>query len=133
LKVSAVYSARSGTPFSLTNTTNDLDRNGFTTNEYLPAGSYTGVGGFAYPVEYKGGRAGGRGPNYQRIDFRAGYRIRLAQGRTIDAFLDVFNLSNEPNFATPTGDQRQPTFLQITSTIDESPTRTAQINLRFGF
>ena len=41
LKVSAVYSARSGLPFSLVDTTNDLDRNGLTTNEYLPAGSYT--------------------------------------------------------------------------------------------
>jgi hypothetical protein len=57
----------------------------------------------------------------------------MANGRTLDAFLDVFNLSNEPNFAVPTGDQRQPTFLRITSTIDESPTRTAQINVRYGF
>jgi hypothetical protein len=133
LKVSAVYSARSGVPFSLTNTTNDLDRNGSTVNEWLAAGTYTGVGDGAYTVDYKGGRNGARGPNYQRIDFRAGYRFRMANGRTLDAFLDVFNLSNEPNFAVPTGDQRQPTFLRITSTIDESPTRTAQINVRYGF
>jgi hypothetical protein len=139
LKVSAVYSARSGTPFTLVNSTTDLDRNGFTTNEYLPAGSYSGVGEDAYTVDYKGGRNGARGPNYQRLDFRAGYRFRLAGGRTIDAFLDVFNLSNEPNFANPTNnggqaDQRiAATFLRITTVDDGSPTRTAQINLRFGF
>jgi hypothetical protein len=138
--VSAVYSARSGIPFSLINSTFDENRNGFISDDYLPAGTYSGTGEDAYTVEYKGGRNGARGPNYQRLDFRAGYRIRLAGGRTIDAFLDMFNLTNEPNFASPihtnTGtasDRRQPTFLQIVAVSDESPTRTAQINLRFGF
>ncbi|HXG87376.1 MAG TPA: TonB-dependent receptor [Vicinamibacterales bacterium] len=133
LKLSAVFSARTGTPFTLTDTTNDLDRNGFTANEYLPAGTYSGTSNDAYTVEYAGGRAGGRGPNYQRLDVRAGYRFRLAGQRTVDAFLDVFNVTNQPNFANPVGDRRQPTFLRITSTLDESPTRTAQLNLRFGF
>jgi hypothetical protein len=133
LKVSAVYSARSGTPFSLIDTTFDADRNGNTANEYLPAGTYSGVGDGAYTVEYDGGRNGARGPNFQRVDLRAGYRLRLGGGRTLDAFLDVFNLTNEPNFASPTGDRRSPNFLRITSTIDESPTRTAQLNFRYGF
>jgi hypothetical protein len=142
LKVSGVYSIRSGTPFSLVDTTFDADRNAFTANEYLPAGSYTGIGEDPFPIEYKGGRNGGRGPNYQRFDFRAGYRIRLNGGRTIDAFLDIFNLSNEPNFANPTNitnpavlaDRRLPaTFMRLLATLDESPTRTAQVNLRFGF
>ena len=73
---------------------------------------------------------------------RAGYRIRLNGGRTIDAFLDIFNLTNEPNFANPTNvtnpavlaDRRvAASFLQLTALVDGSPTRTAQINLRFGF
>ena len=140
LKVSGVYSARSGTPFSLVDTTFDADRNGLTANEYSGGRQLSAARGEdAYAVDYDGGRNGARGPNYQRLDFRAGYRFRLAGGRTIDAFLDVFNLTNEPNFANPTrrharSDRRIPaTFLKITATIDESPTRTAQINLRFGF
>ena len=143
LKLSAVYSARSGTPFTLVDTTFDADRNGITANEYLPAGSYRGTGGEdAYDVDYKGGRNGARGPNYQRLDLRAGYRIRMGGGRTIDAFLDIFNLTNEPNFANPTNvtnpatlaDRRvAATFLQLTALVDGSPTRTAQINLRYGF
>ncbi len=140
LKLSAVYSARSGIPFSLIDSTFDLDRNGFIENEYLPAGTYSGTEPNAYPVDYKGGRNGARGPNFQRVDFRAGYRIRLAGGRTIDAFLDIFNLTNEPNFARPVqaniggaSDRRLATFLQLTQTSDESPTRTAQVNLRYGF
>ena len=85
-------------------------------------------------MDYKGGRNGGRGPNYQRLDFRGGYRFRLNGGRTIDAFLDVFNATNEANFANPNNDRRVPaTFLRITQTLNESPPRTAQINLRFGF
>ena len=143
LKLSAVYSARSGTPFTLVDTTFDADRNSFTTNEYLPGGTYRGTGEDALEVDYKGGRNGARGPDYQRLDFRAGYRIRLAGGRTLDAFLDVFNLTNEPNFANPTNlaannvnaaDRRLTgTFLTITQTLNESPPRTAQINLRYGF
>ncbi len=134
LKVSAVYSARSGTPFSLRDTTFDADRNGSTTNEYLPAGRYSVTAEDAYAVDYKGGRNGGRGPNYQRLDFRSGYRFRLARGRTIDAFVDVFNATNESNFANPSVDRRvTATFLRITQTLNESPTRTAQINLRYGF
>ncbi|MGH9383770.1 MAG: hypothetical protein ACRD2N_05740, partial [Vicinamibacterales bacterium] len=134
LKLSMVYSARSGTPFSLRDTTFDADRNGSTQNEYLPAGTYSGTGEDAYTVDYKGGRNGGRGPNYQRIDFRAGYRFRLAGGRTVDAFFDLFNATNEPNFANPSVDRRlTATFLKITQTLNVSPTRTAQLNLRFGF
>jgi Carboxypeptidase regulatory-like domain/TonB-dependent Receptor Plug Domain len=145
LKLTAVYSARSGTPFTLIDSTFDADRNSFTTNEYLAAGRYRGTGEDALEVDYKGGRNGARGPNYQRLDFRAGYRIPLAGGRTLDAFLDVFNLTNEPNFANPinvntntnnvnSADQRLTgTFLRLTQTLDESPTRTAQINVRYGF
>jgi hypothetical protein len=139
LKLSAVYSARSGLPYSLVDTSLDADRNGLTTNEYLPAGSYSGTGDGAFTVDYKGGRNGARGPDYQRLDFRAGYRFRLGGGRTLDAFLDLFNATNEPNFANPiaanvSSDRRIPaSFLRLTSTIDESPTRTAQINVRFGF
>jgi hypothetical protein len=134
LKLSGVYSARSGTPFSLRDTSLDHDRNGSTANEYLPAGSYSREGEFGYNVDYKGGRNGARGPSYQRFDLRAGYRFRLAGGRTVDAFLDVFNLTNKANFATPAGDRRvASSFLLLTETNDESTPRTAQLNLRFGF
>ena len=141
LKLSGVYRARSGTPFSLRNTTFDNDRNGLTSNEYLAPGTYTGAGpdttapnAIAYTVDYKGGRNGARGPNYQQLDVRAGYRIRLSGGRTLDAFLDIFNVTNRVNFANPAGDQRlSATFLRLVEVSDEGPTRTAQLNFRYGF
>jgi hypothetical protein len=145
LKLSAVFQARSGTPFSLIDTTFDNDRNGITANEYLPAGTYSGLGEDGYTAEYKGGRNGARGPNQMNLDMRAGYRFRLAGGRTIDAFVDVFNLTNEPNFANPTtapdnalnlrnaADQRTSTFLALTGITNGGPTRTVQFNFRYGF
>ncbi len=141
LKLSGVFRARSGTPISLRNTTFDNDRNGSTNNEYLAAGSYTGAGPDAsaphiipYTVEYNGGRAGTRGPDYAQFDLRGGYRIRLGGARTLDAFLDVFNVTNRANFANPSVDQRLPaTFLRLRDVSDEGPTRTAQLNFRFGF
>src|SRR6185503_3471132 len=109
--------------------------------EYLAAGSYTGAAPDAaspnaipYSVDYAGGRAGARGPGYAQVDLRAGYRIQLGGGRTLDAFLDIFNLSNRANYANPSGDRRLPaTFLRLLDVSDEGPTRTAQINLRYGF
>ena len=57
----------------------------------------------------------------------------------------MFNATNEPNFANPinvttntnnvnSADRRLAgTFLRLTQTLNESPTRTAQINVRYGF
>ncbi|MEW6320855.1 MAG: carboxypeptidase regulatory-like domain-containing protein [Acidobacteriota bacterium] len=134
LKLSGVLQARSGTPFSLIDTTFDADQNGITANEYLPAGTYRGNGQDPYEVDYKGGRNGARGPNYLGIDFRAGYQFRLPSARTFSVFLDVFNLTNEPNFANPAGDRRQAaTFLNLTSIFNGGPTRTVQLNARYAF
>jgi hypothetical protein len=139
LKVSGVFRARSGTPISLRDTTFDNDRNGSTLNEYLAPGTYTGAGPDAsspnaipYTVDYKGGRAGGRGPDFNQFDMRAGYRINLGGGRTLDAFLDIFNLANRANFANPLVDRRLPaTFLRLLDVSEDGP--TAQLNLRYGF
>lgn len=133
LKVSGVFQARSGTPFTLTDTTFDLDRNGLTANEYLPAGTYRGNGQDALTIDYKGGRNGARGPAYASLDFRAGYAFRLAGGRTLNAFVDIFNATNEPNFSNPSGDRRATaTFLNLTGLVN-GVARTFQLNVRYGF
>lgn len=139
LKVSGVLQARSGIPYSLIDSTFDLDRNGITANEYLPAGTYSGVGEDAVTVDYEGGRNGARGPNYLGLDFRAGYQFRLPGNQTLNAFVDIFNATNEPNFARPinsgtTSDRRLgATFLRLRSIENGGPTRTMQLNLRYGF
>ena len=132
LRLSGVFSARSGTPYSLVNTNLDADRNGITANEYLPAGTYSGLGADGLTVDYKGGRNGAQGPSYMTLDLRTGYRFSLPGGRTLDAFLDMFNVTDSVNFENPSGDQRIiSTFLVPTNIIGS--TRAAQINLRYGF
>ena len=58
LKLSSLFQARSGTPFSLINSAFDADKNGITANEYLAPGTYTGVGAEVLNGAY----ACGRGP-----------------------------------------------------------------------
>ena len=95
-------------------------------------------------MDYKGGRNGARGPAYASFDLRAGYVFRLGGVRTLNVFLDMFNGTNEPNFASPinvtantgninSSDRRlTPTFLNLTSLVN-GVTRTLQLNLRLGF
>jgi hypothetical protein len=132
LKVSSVVQYRSATPFTLTNTNFDMDRNGSFGNDYLPAGTYTGAGPNGITVDFDGTRNSVRTDGYFRIDLRAGYRVRMPGGRTLDAFLDIFNLTNHTNFNNPAGDLRSSsTFLVRRTTI--SPVRTAQLNFRYAF
>ncbi len=132
LRVSGIMSTRSGTPFSLINTAVDMDQNGSTANEYLAAGTYSGIGEDVITVDYEGGRNGAYAPDYFTLDVRGGYRFTFAGGRTLDAFLDVFNVTDRANFATPANDIRIPgTFLKVSSII--GATRTAQLNFRYGF
>jgi TonB dependent receptor/Carboxypeptidase regulatory-like domain len=113
LLLSGVVQARSGTTFTLTDSTFDRNQNGRFEDEYLPAGTYSGTGENAFTVEGKGGRRGARGPNYLIANLRSGYRIALGGQRTLDLFLDVFNITNRPNFQNPTGDRRLTNFLLL--------------------
>ena len=132
LKISGVFHARSGSPLTLTDSRTDPDRNGFF-QEPLPPGTYSGEGPDAITVENVGGRRGARGPGYARLDLRGGYRFQLAQQRTLDAFLDIFNVTNRASFNNPTGDRRLADFLIVRSIVDGGPTRVAQLNLRYAF
>ncbi len=132
LRVSVVVQARSGLPFSLINSANDADRNGITTNEYLTAGTYSGTGLDAISVDYAGGRNGARNKTFASVDLRMGYSFRLPGGRTVDAHVDVFNLTDAVDYVAPAGDLRTPaTFLRYTAV--QGATRSAQLNFRYGF
>jgi hypothetical protein len=134
LRLSAVFQARSGTPFTLVDTTFDTDQNGLTGNEYLPAGTYTGNGRDPWTVDYKGGRNGARGPDYRTFDFRAAYRFRMQADRSLDLVFDIFNVGNRANFANPGGDRRQAaTFLNLDAINSSAFPQTIQLNARFAF
>jgi hypothetical protein len=133
LVVSAGLQYQSGTPFTLTDSSTDPDRNGLF-QEPLPAGTYSGAASNsdAITVENKGGFRGARGPAFMLLNLRAGYRFRMPGGRALQAHFDVFNVTNRANFNTPAGDRRSgATFLILRSVT--APTRMAQFNLKFTF
>jgi hypothetical protein len=132
LTFSVISRLMSGTPFTIHNTNIDANRNGIGLDP-LPAGTYSGRGLNALTVENKGGRNGARGPRFAQLDFRAGYRLRPTEGRTLDLFVEVFNATNEPNFSNPTGDMRSPNFLIPTSLAGGGFPRQLQFGTRFGF
>lgn len=121
----------SGSPFSLFDSTFDLDRNGVLTDP-LPSGSYTGTGQNAITIENKGGRNGAYGPGFAQVDVRAGYRLR-AGTRTVDLFAEVFNLTNRANFSNPSGDRRSGNFLVPTQLRGGGFPRQLQFGIRLGY
>jgi outer membrane receptor protein involved in Fe transport len=133
LNFSWVARALSGQPFSLTNGNIDPDRNG-TIAEPLEAGDYSGTGADAYSVKgYKSERNGAYGPGFFQLDLRAGYRFGLGGNRRLNAFVDFFNVTDRVNFANPSGNQANPTFLVRTSYSTSYTPRKIQFGARFEF
>jgi hypothetical protein len=133
LHASASASFSSGTPFTIHNTNIDADRNGVGFDPVAP-GTYSGVGQNAITVENEGGRNGARGPGYRNFDLRFGYRVRnIGQGRSLDLFMEAFNVMNDPNFANPTGDMRSGSFLVPDALQGGGFPRQFQFGARFGF
>ncbi|MEX1184525.1 MAG: hypothetical protein WEF86_15045, partial [Gemmatimonadota bacterium] len=132
LTVSWIARALSGSPFTLTDSSSDPDRNGVF-QEPLESDSYSGEGPDAITVDFDSERNGARGPAFFQIDTRIGYRLRLGEGRTLDVFGELYNLTNRANFANPTGNRRSSNFLVLTDLRDGAVPRTGQIGIRFGF
>ena len=133
LNVSWVARALNGQPFSLTNANIDPDRNG-TQAEPLAPGQYSGNGADAYTVKnYKARRNGAYGPGFFEMDARLGYRVGLAGHKRIEAFVDIFNVTNRANFANPTGNQASAQFLLLNAYNTSYTPRKLQVGARLEF
>lgn len=133
LQLSGSMSYQSGSPFTLTDSTTDDNRNGGF-EEPLPAGTYSGpaTNPDSFTVVNEGGFRGARGPDQFLTSIRARYSFKLPGNRSLQAWVDVFNVTNRANFNTPSSDRRDAaTFLILRSVVN--PTRTAQANIRFSF
>ena len=60
-------------------------------------------------------------------------RRNIGQGRTLDIFLEAFNVTNDANFANPTGDMRSASFLVPDSLQGGGFPRQFQLGARLGF
>jgi hypothetical protein len=137
LNLSGVWQYNSGTPFTITDSTTDPNRNG-SFEEPLAAGTYSGAASNvnAITIENQEGFNGARGPDFSLLNLRAAYRFKVPGGgnRRVMAYVDVFNVTNRPNYNNPTGDRRDAaTFLILRSIRNGGPTRTAQFNIRYDF
>jgi hypothetical protein len=132
LNVSALFRFMSGRPLTIQNTNVDPNQNGILFDP-VAAGTYSGVGENALTVENEGGRNGAYGPIYVQLDMRFGYRVRMGGVRELDVFAAIFNVTDEPNFANPTGDMRSTSFLVPTALFGGEVTRQLQIGARFTF
>jgi hypothetical protein len=133
LTAGAVARFATGTPFTIHNSNIDANRNGVLVDP-LPAGTYSGTGLNAMTFENAGGRNGAYGPGTTQVDIRSGYKMRLSGVQTVDFFFEVFNVTNEANFANPSGDVRSgATFLVPTALAGGGFPRQFQIGARYGF
>ena len=133
LTVAWVARALSGARFTLVDSSSDPDRNG-TFAEPLPAGSYTSSGRNPWTVDFDGGRNGATGPGLFQADLRLGYRLHPGGGsRSLDLFVDAFNVTNRANFEIPTGDRRSTNFLNLTALRAGAVPTTVQFGTRIEF
>ena len=132
LTISWVARALSGSPLTIFDSTIDTDRNG-TLSDPLEPGSYAGTGANTISVENEGGRNGAYGPGFFKLDLRGGWRFSFPDRRTLDLFVEAFNVTDRDNFANPSGDRSNANFLRVTGLSDSTTPRTAQIGVRFGF
>jgi carboxypeptidase family protein len=134
--LSGVLRTLSGTPFTIQDQNIDADQNGVLFDP-LPAGTYSGTSQDSLQnVKNNGGRNGARGPGFMQLDLRGGYRAKLGSTRrTLDVFVDVFNVTNHANFTNPSGDRRNTAdFLRLSTLVATSGLpRQAQLGLRLGF
>ena len=88
----------------------------------------------AFTVDnYKSERNGAYGPAFFDMDARFGYRFSLPNRRRVEAFVDVFNLTNRTNFANPTGNQASTQFLLLTAYNTSYAPRKVQVGARIEF
>ncbi len=132
LTLAWVARALSGSHFTVTDSTTDPDRNG-TFAEPLPAGSYTSPGRNPWNVDSESKRNGATGPGLFQTDFRLGYRLHPGTSRSLDLFVDVFNITNRANFENPTGDRRSTDFLNLTALRAGAVPTTVQFGARMAF
>lgn len=135
LSVSPLVRYMSGTPFTLTNSSFDQNRNGRFDDEFLPAGSYNAAASAAnpFPTTYEGGRNGARGPDFFTLDVRVTYAVARTGSQRVQVFGEVYNLTDRANFVSPGGDQRLTSFLDLRTLRRGNTSRKGQIGVRYSW
>lgn len=133
LSVSPLLRYMSGQPFSLTSSSFDLNRNGRSDDEFLPAGTFSGRGRNPITVDSTGTRNGARGPDFFTLDLRVAYSIPMQRSSRVQLVGEIFNLTDRVSFEEPAGDQRLSSFLDLRTLRQGNTSRKGQISFRYSF
>jgi hypothetical protein len=140
--VSGIYTARSGRPFTVNQSGNNVGTNmtGLPNQVGDPSGSQT-VDSWFNPAAFQAASSGTfgnelrnrlTGPGFQNMDFTLQRHIRLSSATAITLRWDVFNVFNTVNFGLPNRDVSSPATLGTITSLASDP-RTMQIAARFTF
>jgi Carboxypeptidase regulatory-like domain/TonB dependent receptor len=152
-QVNGLFSAYSGSPFTIESAGTSLDLNGSNqvadqvkdTVEILggigPGNPWFDTSAFRPVTERRFGTAGFnsmRGPGLVNFDMSVFREFDLGSARTLQFRLEIFNVTNTPHFANPSGNASNPASFGIISNtansgregIDE---RLFRVGLRLGF
>jgi outer membrane receptor protein involved in Fe transport len=139
--VSGIYSARSGRPFTATQSTNNVgaDHTGLPNLTGDPKGPETveqwfNVAAFTRVPSGTFGNAGRnilRGPGWVTFDMSLQRRINFTDRVNATLRMDTFNVFNRANFGLPTGDITSATAGVISSLAGDP--RVIQLSVRLGF
>ena len=140
--VSGIYTARSGRPFTVNQSGNNVGTNmtGLPNQVGDPSGSQT-VDSWFTPAAFQAASSGTfgnelrnrlTGPGFQNMDFTLQRHIRLSSATAITLRWDVFNVFNTVNFGLPNRDVSSPATLGTITSLASDP-RTMQIAARFTF
>jgi len=138
VNVSTAIRYMSGAPFTIYNSAVDVNRNG-ELDDPVPAGSYSGTAADSMQnVAFDGKRNGARGPEYFQADVRAGWHQRVKGNRTLEVYLDIFNITNKANFEIPINanrDMRLPSSFLVKTNLYGGGgfPRQAMMGVRFAF
>lgn len=133
LSLGPVIRFMSGVPFSVVSSSFDLNQNGRSDDEFLPAGTLSGSGANPITVNNSGGSNGARGPDFFEIDLRVAYALPMQRGSRLQLVGEVFNLTDRVNFSNPNGDQRLSSFLDLRTLRRGNTSRRGQISFRYSF
>ncbi len=137
VQLAGLVQARSGLPWTVTT---GVDNNGDTNindrpDLAVPGGDPTDKA--TYDAAFTGragnlGRNTNTGPAYVSVDARVSKFVRLGS-RSVEGFVEAFNLLNSVNLGVPVGNLRSAVFGQSTSLASGATPRQVEIGVRFNF
>ena len=159
-QLNGIFSWQSGTPVAIWDPTNDINRDGVTSDRPMYAPGFNGTNvttsnnpanGYFKPNAYMSvtcpndvnmglwcnspmRRNDVYGPKFVNLDFGLGKSFRVTEGSKLTFMANFFNIFNHPNMDMPEGNFGSPNFGYSLNTLgDNGGHRITQLALRFDF